>query len=391
MWWVLVAAAAPPQTATLHVGIHREAGGVYQVAADGAAGQCAIGPSRVSCPASGPVTFRWAGDNQFALSGASVVEPGDVGVAFVLATEHIRAPERAELEAQPLGPDTVERLFVRTGDNAVPVPSPLMVQDLVGLAEHPKPAVRRVVVDALVPFWRHTASDPFPPSAPELLPGGLLFRMSRDPDWKVRRRIANRIRELHEPDARVATDATVALTALLLDERPPVRRAAAASLHHAVKNEAIAAELSWEYALERVKTPGPPGRAAANTLGRLAGQVEPGPRVDPSLAVLLVFEHHTERTWNVWRKWRAHVPWRADWMEVLLRETVGLDKRLLSHFARTQPGELAECFTRWEPAPPHSARFEVAQRWLGEMDHPALRASLALGERAPGEGEADTQ
>ncbi|MBW2257010.1 MAG: hypothetical protein JRI25_20790, partial [Deltaproteobacteria bacterium] len=72
---------------TLRVGIHVEAGTVYDIAADGADGLCSAGPSWLRCPASGPVQFRWGpgASSGWELSGDTVLEPGETGVAWVLA------------------------------------------------------------------------------------------------------------------------------------------------------------------------------------------------------------------------------------------------------------------------------------------------------------------
>ena len=97
-------------TATLHVGVHREAGDVYDIAVDGAAGLCTASPTRISCPADDPVTFRWGPGGDWALVGATQVAPEEVGVAFVLATEESRKAELAQL-AGAVNRDVVQALF----------------------------------------------------------------------------------------------------------------------------------------------------------------------------------------------------------------------------------------------------------------------------------------
>lgn len=377
MLMALLVGIALAGTATLHVGVHRQAGTVYDIAADGAAGMCTVEEARVTCPADGPVTFRWGPGGPWTLVGQSVVAPGEVGVAFVLATEESRTEQRALLAARPIEPETVRNLFLRAGEVEPPAPSAGMVDDLVALGSHPDPKIRRAVIDALTPFWRRTASDPLPPTAPTLVPEHLIRTFAADQDPRVRRRLAARLRELRQPSESVAMEAQSALLALVSDRRSGVQRAATATLSHASRDGAYPAELSWEMALENVGRPGPPGRAAANTLKQLRPFLDPE-RVDAAEAVHRVLLHHPERAWHVWSAWKEDVPWRRDWAERLFLETVGLDRALLRYWAERHPVELSTMLRRWESAPPHSERWEVVRAWLADTPHSHLRAALEL-------------
>lgn len=354
--WTWLFGAALAANATLHVGVHRDAGTLHDIAADGAAGQCTVLPSALSCPAEGPVSFRWGGPEEWRLTGAQVVEPGAVGVAWVLADEGRRAAERARLGSR-VQPADIHELFVRDGSREPPPPSMGMVQDLIALTEHPDLLVRLEVLDALVPFFRHTASDPFDVRAPPLVPPGVIERLSRDPEWRVRRRLANRLREVRQPGDPLQEEALTALIRLTRDPRPPVTRAAMASLSLQARHDDGPAGVAWARAMERVRAAGPPGRAAANTLGHMARRLEPSAAVDPVEAVHLVRTHHLERTWNVWFAWREHVPFEPSWVLAMLRDTVGIHRGLLRHWQREVPAELEAVLQQWEPAEPHSPRY----------------------------------
>ena len=379
----LLGAAGPAQArelAVLRVGVHRDAGTVAQIAADGAAGDCVPGPASVACPADGPVQFRWAGDPAWALVGDAVVAPGATGTAWVLPPDDARSDAIAQL-LQPT-PEVVRAHFVRTGDHAVAPPSPGMLTRLWSLAEHDDPLVRRAVLDATLPLVRHTGSDPFAPEAPPLLPPGLLLGFAADTDFRNRRRLAAVLREVRLTSVTPPWFADEVRAALvdLLDDRATVQRAAISSLSQSAWAGVVPAARAWGEAIERVRIPGPPGRAAAQTLARLATSLKPGPQVDPEAAVALCFEYQREKTWVVWTAWRAAVPFDRQRAEVLLRQTVGLSTRLLRHWADTDPEGLAAAVRAWEPAEPHSARFQIARTALSGTPNAALRAALDLTE-----------
>jgi hypothetical protein len=368
--------AASADSVTLRIGVHREAGPVHDVAVDGAAGQCAVTVEALECPATGPVTFRWGPGGDFVLTGDTTLSPGESGTAWVLAPDASRAAERARLAAPT--PQDVRDLFVRTGDHPVPVPSIGMLEDLFALARHRDPLVRREVVDALVPWWRHTASDPLPPGAPPIVPEVLLHELARDPDLVVRRRLASRLRDLREPGEPLAEEATRVLLELAA-EGGSVQRAAFASLA-ARTRDAQVSDLdaadgplleAWAAALAGVSTPGPPGRAAAKALVTLAAVVDPA-RVDPVEAVHRTAATHLERTWSVWTAWREHVPFDRALVDRLLRETIGWSPTLVRHWSETAPEELAAAMVAWEPTPPHSDRYTGMLRAFRDADHPAL-------------------
>jgi hypothetical protein len=375
--FAILSSVALAGTVTLHVGVHRQAGDVYDVAADGADGQCSVGPARLSCPASRPVTFRFGAPGEWELYGDVVLEPGSTGTAFVLATESAREAARAQLSFA-VTPDKVRALFVRTGENEPPPPSPGMMADLERLARHPNPLVRRTVIDGLVPYWRRTSSDPMSLEAPELLSSGLIERLSTDGDTRVRRRLAAALRDVNAPGRPLADEANAALLTLLGDGRAGVQRAAMASMAIGTQNGILPAEMTWWKAMRRVESEGPAGRAAANTLGFLSRSLEASPTIDPSEAVLVVFHFHRERTWKVWNAWREEVPFRRDWVDSLLRDTLGLEGSLLRYWAEHEPDALAQALRAWEEDPPHSKRFSLVVELLVSQTHPAIREALEL-------------
>jgi hypothetical protein len=374
LWWVTAAGAT--EWAVLQVGVHRDAGVLSSIAADGAAGLCVPGIAAISCPAEGPVAFRWAGASGWELVGDATVMPGDTGQAWVLAVDDpaVLAP-LAEL-VRP----TAYAAFVATGDHATPPLSPGLLERLWDAARSPDPLVRRVAVDGLVPLLRHTSSDPFPAEAPPLLPPGLIAGLGRDPDVRVRRRLAAILREVRPTEATPTwfTDEVRDTLARLVRDTAPVSRAAIASLGQSAWSGVVPARDAWADAMERVQLPGPPGRAAAATLARLAASLDAGPGIDPAAAVGLVFTHQREKTWLVWTAWRQDVPFDRPMLDVLLRSTLGVGTRLLRYWAEKEPAALAAAVEAWEPTAPHSDRFRIARDALVGTADPALRAALDL-------------
>lgn len=362
--------------AMLHAGVHGDAGTLYDIAADGAAGLCEVQSSRLVCPATGPVTFRWGPDDDsgWELVGDTVVEPGSTGVGWVLAREELRVEERARLTADAVTPQAVRDLFVETGDNPIPPPSKGMLDDLFGLVDHPDPIVRRQLIDALVPWFRHTASDPMTADAPQLVPPGLITQLAMDRDKAVRRRLANRLRDVNMPGEPLQAEAATTLHYLV--SIPSATKPATASLAILAKAERTNPEESWIAAMGRVTTPGPKGRAAANALARLAQVVEPSDVVDPERGLALVLQHHRERTWRYWFAWREHLPFDRSTFDLLLRDTLGVHAGLMRTFARDAPEELAAALAAWEPAPPHTARWRLVVAPLQNTEQPEIRALL---------------
>ena len=380
MGWIAIlcarlALAASPDVVTLHVGVHRAAGGVHDIAVDGAAGQCRVSAERLICPADGPVRFRYGPGAPWVLLGDTELGPGSSGTAFVLIDDAHRVEARELLRAEVVTEADVRDLFVRTGDDPVEPPSMGMLLDLFALVEHPAFEVRRAVIDALVPWWRHTASDPLPLGAPQIVPGGLIETLSKDRETRIRRRLANRLREVNAPGEPLQQEAREALYRLA-HQAGGVQRAATSSLKLQALSGRADPVKAWMLALERVQTPGPPGRAAANTLGRLAGEIEPSEVVRPERAIELVFLHHRERAWHVWNAWRDHVAFDDSRLERLLRETVGYDAGLMAWSARHHPEEVAAVLARWEPAPPHSDRWRLITSPFRDTEEEALRALL---------------
>jgi hypothetical protein len=393
---------AVPGYAVLHVAVHRDAGTLSGVAADGASGQCRpLGTARLACPASGPVTFRWGGERWVlwgavrdpdptdgavlrgagpAAPGPLVVSPGEVGVAALFPPTGMRDDDRRTLRAAPT-PEAVRQLFLRTGDRPIAPATPGLFADLLALTQHEDPLVRREAMRGLMPYVRHTASDPFPADAPSLLPPGFLQRMATDEDPRVRRRNGALLREIGPADT-LAGPAETTLRRMLQDAHPSVRRQAIAiwSAHAREGGEDEAVE-AWNAALERVPTEGAPGRAACNALAKLADSVDPE-AVDVDGAMALVMEHHPERAWRMWKAWREELPFDAGRAGFLFSETVGLSERLIRDWAEDEPDALAAVLVAWEPTEPHSERWGVVRGWLAtRTDHPRLREVLALGDR----------
>lgn len=374
----LFLAVAWSADATLHVGVHRSAGGILSIAADGASGQCQVlGMSRIRCPARGPVTFRWGGDPDFALVGDAVVQPGETGTAFVLPPNGSREEWRARLQDPSVA--AIREVFVRTGSREIPIPSQALFNDLLSLTEHEQWPIRREAVRGLMPYVRHTASDPFPSDAPTLIPEGVFLELSRDPARQVRRRALQLLKEMQPEDPRVA-EAQRVLAASHDDKDRRVRKLAIV-----VSTRQATADISdpfeaWQEALSRVHIQGPPGRAAANALRQLHGHVPEG-SVDADRALGSLLQHQPEKAWAFWTAWRKEVPFHSERLLFLLDTTINLSASLLRKFAVENPVELAEVLRTWEPASPHSRRFQVISRWLeGTAVAPELRRVLGLAD-----------
>jgi hypothetical protein len=157
---------------------------------------------------------------------------------------------------------------------------------------------------------------------------------------------------------------TELLTRLALDSSPPVRRAALGSFAGATSAGQLDAEVAWREAMAAVPQEGGPGRMAINAMARLAQYTEPTHVIDPKAAVALALEHHPERVWRLCTAWKDHVPFRRQWVDALLRGTVGYSPALLQHWAEQSPLELEQALHDWEPVEPHSERFESIVRQI---------------------------
>lgn len=354
-------------TVTLWVGVHADAGGVNDIAADGAAGVCAVAPSRIVCPATGPVTFRWGPGGPWALTGDTTLAPGERGVAFVLADDATGGDVERALRAGEVTADDVRTAF------AVGAPAPSR-GGLDALAEvavaDPRADVRRAAVEALQPYTWRASWGPLPGTAPVPLPEGWLPRVIGDRDRAVRRQAAALAGELRavadEPlAAALAAEAQAAVVAAMRDPDAKVRAAGLRAASRAVRGDLLPAEAAWRDALARVPAPGAAGRAACGTLARLARSAEPGAVVDPAVAVELTLAHHPELAWRVWAAWRDEVPFRRDWALQLLRTTIGANDALVRHWAEHDRAAFAEVVAAWEPGEPHSERWRVIGTWTG--------------------------
>ena len=357
--WVGAALAG---TATLHVGVHREAGTVRDVVADGATGQCVVRGSLLECPAEGPVTFRWGRvDDPWVLWGELTVAPGDTGRAWVFAAEGVHSDCGVRL-AGTFDEGVVRDCFVATGESLPPL-SLSMYRRLLELVEHEDFTIRRAAIDGLMPLWRHTASDPYPLGSPSLIPEGLVSRLAADIHPRVRRRLASRLRDLNEP--KHAEEVLLAMSGLAND-RPGLQRASVATLKVQAVDGRIPPVDAWERAMVQVQRPGPPGKAAANTLAALAQVLEAGPDVQPADAVERTLMYQPERAWKVWTAWSTDVGYRDAWVRRLLHETEGWSKALLTSWAETHPDALKEAIQDWEAGEPHSERYHEIHAAMGQ-------------------------
>lgn len=359
-------ALALGQPVTLHVGVHREAGTVYDVAVDGAAGQCTVGPSRISCPARGPVRFRWGPDDAWEVAGDVELHPGETGRAWVLAVSGSREAERARLAWDVVDEAAVLELWVPAGDRHPPPPSLGMLADVLALAEHPDRRVRMAVLDGLLSWVRGTFSDPMAREAPSILPEGWLTHRAEDPDPAVRVRVVRLLREVSSEELR--DEAAALLVDLATDGgHRRVRRAALNGLGSAPRRELLPAEEAWVLALDAVPLETAQGRAACNTLGRLASHAEPNDVVVPEEAIARCIVYHPERVWRLWVPWREEVPFHRPWVDSLLRATDGLRRELIVYWEETAPEALQEALDAWEPGPPHTERYAVIERWRASV------------------------
>lgn len=374
MFAFILPALAQVDDVTLHVAVHRDAGSIFSIAADGTAGQCRVlGMSRITCPAAGPVTFRWGLDNGFVLHGDVTVRPGEIGTGFVLPPNGAREEERRRLE-EPTVLD-VQTVFLRTGARPIAAPSPDLFRDLLLLTRHESWLIRREAIRGLTPYVRHTASDPFPPDAPSLLPVGLFEQLASDPHKQVRRRAARLLRELEQTDPRAA-EAEAVIRQLQDDGDRRVRKLATVARTAYVAERMVDPLDAWQQALSRVSQAGPPGRAACNAIAQLHDYLPSG-SVDADRALGLVIQHHPEKAWRVWNAWRDELPFHRDRVLYLLSRTIGLSRGLLRKWAAENPVELAAVLSDWEPGAPHSRRFEVVAAWLSDrMEEPILERVL---------------
>ncbi len=354
--------------AVLWVGVHREAGVLSDVAADGASGQCVSEQTWIRCPAAGgPVTFRWgrAGDDDWRLyglrpdggwsEGPIVVPPGQGAAAVVLAAEASRDAELARLQPGAVTAQDLRSLFVRTGDHPVFPPSPSQLQAVAALVTHPDPVVRRELPDVLLPWMRHTSLDPLPMGAPPVIPAGTMMALAEDRDPAVRRRLASRLRDVR--DGPQASDEVNAALLHLVSMGGGAQRAAMVAVGSRSKEGVAPALEAWRLARLRMRDPGPPGRAAIKTLVALATAIEAGGEVDPAAAVRDCLVYHPEKTWSLWHAWRREVPLDEEVLLRLFRDTVGWSPTLLKYWARGQPDALEVVFRRWEPGTPHTDRY----------------------------------
>lgn len=365
------AAAFAQASVSLAIYVPPEAGSVYDVAADGATGLCTARGVSLTCPAgSGPVRFRWGPEGVWTLVGDRSLEPGFAGVAWVLATDASRAEALRLWSSPEVRPDDVRAWW----GEGKPVPSPGMLDRITELSRHPDPAVRTAVADGLRPWISRPTSGLLPAGAPTPISPRLLVDLARDPDPAVRRRVAQALRD-QRPEL-LGPEVGPALLQLTGDPDESVRRAALVALSEAPPAAVLPAELAWQRALRAVEEEGSAGAAAAATLARLADDLEPGPNVDPSLAMERILAQHPERAWRFAWSWRAHLPFRDGWATALLLDTDSLRKDLLVHWSKTAPAEFAAVLVRWDAANGTTERHRLARMWLAGSEDGRVREAV---------------
>ncbi len=338
--WILASALAfaAPDSVTLQIGVHREAGGLVNVATDGAAGQCSLGPSSITCPATGPVAFRWGPNpsgtgfqptaERWSIVGDTTLAPGSTGLAFVL----------------------------RPGDAA-------LLDSLRAQVSDDDPLIRRAAIEALHEWTWSAGYGPLPSTAPVPVPAGWLLEGASDPDWRVRQAMIHVCRDFRDREREPEIEEC--LLSLASDPHRKVQRAAIAALGGASREGLIDPLDAWKRATDSVPEAGSRGRAASATLARLSTELE-ADQVDPVSAIELVIAHHPEQAWRVWGAWRDEVPLRRDWLLQLLTTTSGLHRGLLRKWAAADPAGFASTLAAWEPREPHSERWRVIQLWISD-------------------------
>ncbi len=371
-WACAEPAPDTPAMVTLHVGVLLEAGVLTDVAADGAAGACSWTVSQVNCPAKNAVTFRWAGDEGWELSGTTTLQPGESGTAFVLAAGP--DPRVELLSKKSLTSDDIQT-------HLSPLAPPLtkeLLDRLVALSEHTQPNVRRAAVQNLHSWTWGSGLGPLPATAPVPVPEGWLTDRSEDPFWGVRRELIDILRDFR--DRQRADEVSTAVDRLIRDPDPRVQKAALLALSSVSKNGLLEPERAWASAIRSIETPGPRGRAAVITLARLATSLDADGDIDPVAALEKILQHHPRLGWKFWAAWRNDIPFREDWAFQLFSTTSGLHKGLIVHWSNTDPDGLAAVLRRWEPAAPHSERFNSTSGYLGKTTITSLREAAGLPE-----------
>lgn len=328
---------------TLWVGVPVEAGDVWDIVAEGATGTCQVGPSRLTCPATGLVTFRWGPDDDRMIVGQFALAPGERGLAWALTEQ-----ERADLDRW------------RT--------------DALGAEDA---LTRKDALYALRP-WTWQATGPLPATSPPPIPAGFLAAAARDREWTVRRALVELCRDVRDPDGALEQELFDVLASLTDDPDRRVAKAASAAMAAAARTDRVPAEQAWERAYAAVADPGPAGRSAALTLAKLGVVLPAGGAVDPESAVARTLATHPEQAWRVWAGWKDSVQYHDDWVRTLLATTVSLNQGLVKHWAKYDADHLARAIASWEPAAPHSERFRVLGRWLAETPNDELRTALEL-------------
>jgi len=378
---VLFLSAAMASQITLQVGVYRGAGSLSDIVIDGEVPICEETPTELHCQSASPLTWRWHGDSAWELVGDMPVEPGQTGHAWILAADATRTEQQQTLASDNVTAQQIRDLFVRTGDHHPDPPSSSMLQELVELTTHRDKAIRREVVTAMQPWFAGTPQDPMARTAPLFFDESLLMRFARDSDPGVRRRLLHILRDLHPSVSRDL--AHTIMVRLTRDRHAGVRRAAMATLRQMPRLNIMTDEEVWKRAFQVLPDPGPPGRAACNTLASLAKRLPVSNSVNPAQAIRLTLKRHPGRAWRLWTAWRKQVPLTASMGRYLLLHTVGLSEPLFKTWAKEQPALLTSLLQEWEPQAPHTGRWHTIRSWLANVQDTDLRVLLQLPLPAP--------
>ncbi|MFT7518167.1 MAG: hypothetical protein ACI9MC_000297 [Kiritimatiellia bacterium] len=343
MWWLTMTALAG--TATLHVGIPKEAGTLNDVVVHGVHTGCAKHGTRLVCQADEPLQFTF-GKTGFELVGDTTVLVGREGRAWVFASKESRTADVRRLRAAPTA-SAVRDLYVWFAGHEVSLPSYEMFRELIKLSIEGEKPVRRQAMEALQPWMAWTHLDLLPVGSPAPLPDGLLLLLAQDPDPAVRKRVMRLLRSLADPHFR--DEGQIVLRSMLRDENVGVRRAAVAALPDLSSVGMFSPIQAWQVCMERVPRPLAEGRAAANAMSKLHSQRGQLVGVDPREAIVLTLDYHPERALRLWKTWVVEVPFEEELAATLFRRTIGVERKLLRTWAAQDPAGLARVLEAWRP------------------------------------------
>ncbi len=298
--------------------------------------------------------------------------------AIDLPPDSERVQERARLVPSVVTQDDVRELFVPSGDNRPALPSPGMLTDLVALADHPDPTVRRALPEALYPWYASWTTGVLPEGHGPVIDEAVIVKLARDPDKAVRKRTTRLIKEARP--GLLSDELGHSLLELSRDPVKGVRRISMAALSEAPRQGILTPAAAWMRAMDGASEPAPVGRTACVTLAKLQRDVKRGELIDPRMAVARCMLFHPEKAWIVWNAWRDEVPFDRDWADMLVNDTIGFNSSLAHHWVLDEPDQLAEVFTHSQLEP---ERLQMFQNALSDIGHERVRASLGLPPPEP--------